>query len=179
MIEVYREVERDAQIVIRPQAALDWARMRLLLCLLTAAIATVAVFFALQGAWLVLPFAGLEVLVVCAAIYLNARRAVTREVVTISGAELVVRRGRRCLVEVGRFPRHWTRLALVEDPRGWYPRRLLLSCHGRRLEIGAVLTDAERQRLAATLQSHLGPWPAARFPEPVALAAGTGTPAYE
>jgi uncharacterized membrane protein len=100
-------------------------------------------------------------------------------VVTISGADLVVSRGRRRLAEVGRFPRHWACLALIEDPRRWYPRRLLLSCHGRHLEIGAVLTDAERQGLAAALQSRVGPWPAARFPGPGAVAAGAGTPAYE
>ena len=179
MIEVQRDLEGDAQIVIWPQAALDWARMRLLLCLLTAAIAAVAAFFALQGAWLVLPFAGLEALGLAVAIYLNARRAVTREVVTISGADLVVSRGRRRLAEVGRFPRYWTRLPLIEDPRGWYPRRLLLSCHGRHLEIGAVLTEAERQGLATALQSRVGPWPGTRFPELAASAAGVGTPAYE
>ena len=179
MVELERSAAGGAQIVIWPHSALGWAGMRLLLCTLTAAIAAVAIFFALKGAWLVLPFAGLEALVVCAAIYLNARRAVTREVVSFSGADLVVSRGRRSLVEAGRFPRHWTRLRLIEDPRGWYPGRLLLSCHGRRLEIGAALTDAERRWLAAALLSHLGPWPATRFPEPVALAAGTGTPAYE
>jgi len=179
VVELERSAEGGAQIVIWPHSALDWAGMRLLLCTLTAAIAAVAIFFALQGAWLVLPFAGLEALLVCGAIYCSARRAVTREVIALAGADLTVGRGRRELVEVGRLPRHWARVVLIADPRGWHPSRLVLSCHGRRIEVGAALTDADRAQLAETLRDRLGPWPAGRFPEPTPCLARAGTPAYE
>lgn len=179
MVELERSAAGGVQIVIWPHSALDWAGMRLVLCTLTAAIAAVAIFFALQGAWLVLPFAGAEALLVCGAIYCSARRAVTREVLAFTGADLVVGRGRRELVEVGRLPRHWARVALIIDPHGWYPSRLVLSCHGRRIEVGAALTDAERAQLAETLRDRLDPWPASRFPEPALCLAGAGTPAYE
>lgn len=179
MVELERRAAGDAQIVIWPHSALDWAGMRLLLCTLTAAIAAVATFFALQGAWLVLPFAGAEALVVCGAIYCSARRAVTREVLAFTGSDLVVGRGRRELVEVGRLPRHWARVVLIADPHGWYPSRLVLSCHGRRIEVGAALTEAERAQLAEALRSRLDPSPAGRSPEHAACLASAGTPAYE
>lgn len=180
MVEHSHGPEGASTFVIWPHSALNWAGMRRLLCVLTAAIAAVAVYFALQGAWLVLPFAGLEALVVCGGIYMNARRAVTREVVRLVGPDLVVSRGRRHLAEVARLPRYWTRVALVRDPRGWYPSRLFLESHGRRLEVGAVLTEAERDTLAADLRSRLGPAPALHLPRPAPVPHGLPTTAaYE
>ena len=179
MVEHSHGPEGVSTFVIWPHSALNWAGMRRLLCTLTAAIAAVAVYFALQGAWLVLPFAGLEALVVCGGIYVNARWAVTREVVRFDGSELVVSRGRRDLVEVVRLPRFWTRVALVRDPRGWYSSRLFLESHGRRFEIAAVLSEREREHLADGLRRHLGPAPTLHLPEPVPVAVGLPTAAFE
>jgi hypothetical protein len=58
--------------------------------------------------------------------------------------------------EVARFPRHWTRATLSRDPRGWYPSRLVLRCHGRRCEVATRLVETEREALAAELQVWLG-----------------------
>lgn len=179
MVEHSRGAEGDSTFVIWPHSALNWVGMRRLLCVLTAAIAAVAVYFAVQGAWLVLPFAGLEALVVCGGIYLNARWAVTREVVRLDGPDLVLSRGRRDLVEIARLPRYWTRVALARDPRGWYPSRLFLECHGRRLEIGSVLAEPERARLAEGLRRQLGPARALHLSEPVPVPQGLPTAAYE
>lgn len=179
MVESSGEPAGDITFVIWPHSALDWAGMRRLLCMLTVAIAAVAVYFALQGAWLVLPFAGLEALVVCGGVYANARWAVTREVVRLDGADLVVSRGRRQLVEVARMPRFWTRIALVRDPSGWYPSRLSLEAHGRRLEIGAALAEAERERLADALRGRLGPVQALHLPRPAPVPQGLPSAAYE
>jgi uncharacterized membrane protein len=179
MVELRNESGDRATFVIWPHSALTWVGMRRLLCTLTAAIAAVAVYFALKGAWLVLPFAGLEALVVCGGIYLNARWAVTREVVRLDGPDLTVSRGRRALVEVVRLPRFWTRVALVRDPRGWYPNRLLLESHGRRFEIGAVLAESERELLAEGLRRQLGPAPALHLSEPALVPQGLPTAAYE
>lgn len=179
MVEQSHSGKGHSTFVIWPHSALNWTGMRRLLCVLTAAIAAVAVYFALKGAWLVLPFAGLEALVVCGGIYLNARWAVTREEVRLAGPDLMVSRGRRHLVEIARLPRYWTRVALVRDPRGWYRGRLLLESHGRHLEIGAVLAEGEREALAAALGSRLGPAPALHLTTPASVPQGLPTVAYE
>jgi uncharacterized membrane protein len=179
MVELSRDPAGDIAFVVWPHSALNWAGMRRLLCVLTAAIAAVAVFFALKGAWLVLPFAGLEALVVCGGIYLNARWAVTREVIRLDGADLVLSRGRRNLAEIVRLPRFWTRVAVVRDPRGWYPSRLFLESHGRRFEIGTALAEPERERLADGLRRQLGPAPALHLSEPALVPQGLPSAAYE
>ena len=67
-----------------------------------------------------------------------------------------VLRGDRWLEEVARFPANWAQVVLQRDPTGWYPSRLLLGCHGRRLEIAAKVVEAEREELAEALQDWLG-----------------------
>jgi uncharacterized membrane protein len=56
--------------------------------------------------------------------------------------------GRRCM----RFEPYWVRV-LLESGEGRY--RLLLSSHGRKLEVGAFLTDEERTELFRKLKALL------------------------
>jgi hypothetical protein len=60
------------------------------------------------------------------------------------------------LEQVASFPANWTRVLLSRDPSGWYPSRLLLRCHGQRMEIAARVVEAEREELAAALAGCLG-----------------------
>jgi uncharacterized membrane protein len=144
------------RITIRPNCALSWRATKYLVLFFACCFGAVAAYFASLGAWLVLPFAGLELVVLGAGFYLSALAGHTREVLEIRAADLRVYRGRRQLVEVASFPRHWTQVHLLRDPRGWYPSRLMLRCHGRRLEIAAQIVEAEREDLAAELQDWLG-----------------------
>lgn len=152
----YQELSAgESLFLIRPNGALDWSEMKWLLGVLALAVTAVAVYFASLGAWLVLPFAGLEILVIGIAIYANARWSAGREVIEIKDNDLRISRGRSRPAEVLELPRHWTRVSLRQDPRGWYPSRLLLLCHGRGYEVGRALVERERLQLAADLGSKL------------------------
>jgi uncharacterized membrane protein len=50
----------------------------------------IAIAFALKGAWLILPFAGLEMLVLGAALYVVARRGCRWQTVSIQGDQVEV-----------------------------------------------------------------------------------------
>ena len=144
------------RFVIRPNCALSWRATKYLLWFFAACFTAVGAYFASLGAWLVLPFAGLELVVLVGGFYLSAIAAHTREVIEIDGPVLRIMRGGRQLEEVASFPANWTRVSLLRDPRGWYPSRLLLRCHGRRLEIATKIVDAEREELAMALKEWLG-----------------------
>ena len=146
----------DCTFTVRPNCALGWIWMKRLFLFLTACIAMVSAWFASQGAWLVLPFAGLEVAALAVGVYLNGRWSSTREVIEFRAADLRVYRGQRELNELIRLPRHWSRVVLLRDPRDWYPSRLVLECHGRRIEVGAALVEAEREALANDLRAQMG-----------------------
>lgn len=169
----------ETLFLIRPNGALDWSGMKGLFGALALALILVAAYFASLGAWLVLPFAGLEILLIGAGIYANARWSAWREVIEIKGNDLRISWGRRSPTEVLELPRHWTRVSLSQDPRGWYPSRLLLLCHGRSYEVGRVLVESERLQLAADLGSRLRFRPDPAVPTAASLPDGLNTASDE
>jgi uncharacterized membrane protein len=110
----------------------------------------IAAAFAVFGAWLVLPFAGLEMLVLYLAFWYIERHAGDYEAIEIDGDQVRVERldGGSTSSEV--FSRYWARV--IVEPDG---SRLALRSHGRELEIGRTLGEAERLELGHALQRRL------------------------
>lgn len=127
------------------------------LCALFAGLAAVslgiAIVWSWQGAWLVLPFAGVEVAALGVALYCHARRTGDFERISVREGRLLVEIGEADRLSRHEFNIQWVRLVLASDSR----RRLALRCHGRELEIGRHLDAAGRQRLAAQLRRWLAP----------------------
>jgi uncharacterized membrane protein len=128
----------------------------------------IAGFFTLQGFWPVLPFAGLELAAVAAALWVSLRRNRYREVVSFEAGRIAVRCG---MVGDGAslqvdWPRSSTRVMLEKGLYRNDPTRLLLSNSGRRLELARCLTDEERARLAKRLRELIHPgWRGTALPE--------------
>jgi uncharacterized membrane protein len=156
MLVAETPAEGVCRYTLRPNCSLSWRWVKRLLVGLALCMTAVSTYWVALGAWLVVPFTGLEFLVLGFGFYACSVAGHSREVIEVDGADLRVLRGHRRLEEVARFPRHWTRVTLSHDPRGWYPSRLVLRCHGRRCEVAARLVEAEREDLAAELQGRLG-----------------------
>jgi uncharacterized membrane protein len=69
----------------------------------------------------------------------------------VYGDRIVVEKGVGTVEECFQLPRQWTRVELVRARWHGHPSRLLLRWHGRSLEVGAVLTEAERESLGLRL----------------------------
>lgn len=106
---------------------------------------------AVQGFWPVLPFAGLELFALGLALGLSMKRSQYREFVSVYGDRIVIEKGTRNVEERIELPRHWTRVELERSPRRNHPSRLLVRCHGKAWEVGAVLTEVERESLRQRL----------------------------
>src|SRR5687768_8938328 len=104
--------------------------------------------FAFAGAWLVLPFAGLEALLLGAAFVVYARRAADYERIAFASGRLTVE-----VTEAERSRRHVldarTLRVCLEDGR------VLLRAAGEALEVGRNLDAEARVRLAAELRKRL------------------------
>lgn len=138
--------------VIRPNRSLS---RRLLLGVLGTYLAIetgIGVGFLLKGAWPILPFAGLEILVVGAVLYVLSRHRGDCEVVVVDDAHLTVVRRQGAHQSQHEFQRYWTRVRLRRDAKKWYPSRLWVGSHGHFVEIGASMEEAEREALARDLR---------------------------
>jgi uncharacterized membrane protein len=180
MLVCENPAEDTCRFTLKPNCSMSWRWVKRLVAGLGCCILAVGAYWVSLGAWLVLPFTGLELLVLGLGFYLCSLAGHSREVIEIDGEDLRVLRGHRRLEEVVRFPRHWTRATLSRDPRGWYPSRLVLRCHGRRVEVATRLIESEREDLAAELQGWLGLQHASiELREAEALNPGLASPAQQ
>ncbi len=112
----------------------------------------IAIAFAMQGAWLILPFAGLEMLALGIALYVVARRAASWQEIAIESDEIRVVDHSVKKVKKLSFQRAWVRVLLEEAAITGHPSRLLLGSHGQHVEIGHCLNEEEKRHLVVLLR---------------------------
>ncbi len=139
------------QFLIRPNCSLSWKEAKRFYFGMVAVSMSIALLFASRGLWLVLPFAGLEMLVLGGALYCVAQRARRWQLVLVGRDKVEI-------CNLGRSPapgvilqRAWARVELQSPDHAWYPSRLTIGSHGRFVEIGRCLSDTERSLLAEEL----------------------------
>jgi uncharacterized membrane protein len=142
----------DKTIVLRPNGALSRRQAWALLVFCGLLMGAAAGFTAALGAWLVLPFSGLEWLLLAYCLHLSLRQSQEREVITITDALVSVEKGRECPLQTYTFQRAWVRLNWTPSPIRGRPSRLTLRLHGKEVEIGRFLVESERQSLAKELK---------------------------
>ncbi|MFA9459328.1 DUF2244 domain-containing protein [Thiohalorhabdus methylotrophus] len=141
----------DRQFVIRPNCSLSWQGAKRYLALQALACGIAALPLAWIGAWLVLPFAVVALVAVAVSFYLVLLRANRIEVVWLTEDQVAVERGLRGPEERTEFPRNWVQVVLEPAERRLGANHLYLRAYGRQTEIGAFLTNEEREHLADAL----------------------------
>lgn len=138
--------------MIRPNQSLTWRGALRIYTVIALCCLGTGLAFALHGYWPVLPFAGIEVIVLGIAFYLCLLRSQVREVISVNADVVTVEKGRHRAQEHWECPRAWARISLQRSPLTWYPSRLVITFQGRQIEIGKFLTERERCELAEELE---------------------------
>jgi uncharacterized membrane protein len=118
------------------------------LCVVSLAIGT---FFWLQGARLVMPFVGLELLALGAAFVAHARHAADGERIFLQDNRLVVERETAGRLERAEFRREWVRI----EPKTGDRSLILVSGQGRSVEVGRFVRPELRPWLAREIRKAL------------------------
>jgi len=114
----------------------------------------ISLAFALRGAWMIVPFAGLEVLVVYLAFRCLERHAGDFESLSIQDDRVLIVRRERGEVSRHEFNRYWAQVVL--QPSRWGGQVVLaLRSHGRQVEFGRHLTEEQRVEAARTIRTRL------------------------
>ena len=142
--------------VLTPHRSLGAVGFIVLMSLLSAVSFAAGIVFYLIGAWPVVGFLGLDVLLVYLAFRASYRSARMHEWVRLTEDALTVERvGRRGERRRWHFQPFWLRVVLEERDE---TNRLVLSSHGRELVVGGFLAPAERRNLAVALKDALTRW---------------------
>lgn len=155
----------DTRIIIGPNASLSVRQAVLVLASVSFVALTVAVGFTWLGFWPILPFAGLELAALGAALWVSLKRNRYREVLSFEGGRVTVGfgwMGQGASAEID-WARPFTRVVLERGASRNSHNRLVLTSSGQRIAIGRCLTDAEREALHARIKVLLPPVWSARL----------------
>ena len=144
------------QMTIWPHRSLSPKGFAIVIGVLAGFLFLIGLGFFLAGAWPVIGFLGLELLVVWGAFKLNYRAARHRETIHTTTEELMVESqtpaGKRAQKS---FPIGWLRVSLSpsESPvmKSRDQQKVILSSHGEKAEIGKYLHPAEKAGLSREL----------------------------
>ena len=150
---VFQEQASGSSLVLKRNCSMSPGGMLRVFAMLALASLGIAAGFAIAGAWLVLPFAGLEVLALGAAFLVHARHATDFERIEVSAGRLTIEVGEAdCVTRYVLDPRA-AKLRLEKEEG--YGARLLLRMPGRDVEIGRHLDAEARVEFAAELTKKL------------------------
>jgi len=140
--------------VLTPHRSLSPRGFLVLMAAVCVVSFTAGLFFFLAGAWPVVGFLGLDVLLVFGAFRINYRQARMYETLHLTSPALTVRRvDPRGAETRWRFKPTWLQVLIDDPPRHGSP--LTLRSHGKSLAIGGFLTTEERHDLAEALTAAL------------------------
>lgn len=141
-------------VVLRPHRSLSPAGFAAIMTALIAFSFIGGIVFFLAGAWPVIGFLGLDVVLV----YWAFRASYTRgrdyeRIVLLPGALTIERVSRKTGTERFSLQPYWLRVDLEDGPEP--AMRLLLRSHGKSFTVGRFLSPQERTELAAMLREAL------------------------
>jgi uncharacterized membrane protein len=140
--------------VLTPHRSLGPKGFMILMAAVCVVSFATGLLFYLLGAWPVIGFMGLDVLLIYIAFRLNFRALRLYETVDLTDEALTVTRvAPSGKAESWSFNPYWVRLSLQQ--RLGRSSELSLASHGRRLVFASFLTDDEREDFASALSSAL------------------------
>jgi uncharacterized membrane protein len=138
----------------KPNCSMSQSGKVRVVLLLTVAPCCIAIGFSLLGAWLVLPFVGIEICALGYAFYYVNSHASDYESISIDGDSLLVERCTDQHLSQYQLNPYWAKVVRHELANG--ELHLGLLSHGKEIEVGRYLTRKQRESLAEQLQKRTG-----------------------
>ena len=153
MIESNLDVsKRCGYIIACPNMSANWQTTKRILWFIGFVTLAIATAFAFFGLWLILPFAGFEVLVLYVFSYWIAYQCCRKEVITIRDNHVMVEKGYRSPQFSWRAELFWTRLIIGRSEFRGHPLKLYLRSKKQQLEIGEFLNEDDKKQLITELR---------------------------
>ncbi|MEI6618533.1 MAG: DUF2244 domain-containing protein [Betaproteobacteria bacterium] len=124
------------------------AQMLVLFGCLSLVSLCVGLFFWLQGALLVLPFAVLEILVVGICFLVFSKHVLDQERIVVDAMQVVVEHEQGGVRERAQFRREWVRI----EPQGGEHSLIAVSGQGQTVQVGRYVRPESREALAHALR---------------------------
>lgn len=144
----FRDGNAGFSLILKRNCSISPAGLAGVFVALAVVVLAIGTGFAIAGAWLVLPFAGLEVLLLVAAYLCYARRAADYERIELESGRLTVEVAEAQTLSRYQMDARRARVCLEEE-------RVVLRGAEEELELGRHLDAQRRVEFAAELQKRL------------------------
>ena len=125
MISGQLDLQRhDSCIVLSPNLSARWQSTKIFLFIVSLFALSIAVAFALVGLWMILSFAGIEIIVMLILMYRVARQCYRKEVIHISPQKIRVEQGISQPHSVWESELFWARLIVQPPGHVWHAPKL-------------------------------------------------------
>ncbi len=141
-----------AVIVLRPNNSASWKFNMQIVASLAFIAFCISTYLALQGLWVVFPFAGLEIGFLFICLYLRLRANSSTEVITFDENTVVVERGHYHAEKTWKYHRMWAKIFVKKPDTRSYPKQVFIRSHGKELELGAFLNKKDKEILIKDLK---------------------------
>ncbi|HEX6828152.1 MAG TPA: DUF2244 domain-containing protein [Burkholderiales bacterium] len=145
----------EFDLTARRNNSLSSAGLQRVFCLISLVVALIALGFTLAGAWPVLVFSGLELVLLCVAFRCAGLHSGDFERVVVIGDKILVDARNGAREAHYEFNRYWAQVVVSWDVSG-RACRVALRSHGREVEFGRHLTDEGRLEVARELRRRVG-----------------------
>lgn len=150
MVEIHTEGDHKL-LVLTPNKSMTWETNKKILWVMFAVNLLIGISFAAIGAWLILPFAGIEVLLVGAGMYYVCWKLNFQETISLDGDQLKLQKG----VYYPKRSWHWQKqqTVLYKKPSVYRMSAptLTLKHNNEEVEIGEFLNRQEKILLRESL----------------------------
>lgn len=147
-----REQADEQLIIVRPNRSSDWQINKRILFAVAALNLAIAAGFATIGAWVILPFAGLEVLALLTALYWVNWKLTYQHVMHFQGDKLRIEKGIYHPRQSWCWPRENSRLLITVPERSDAALQISLSNGSEQVRIGEFLSADDSRQLMTQLR---------------------------
>lgn len=145
--------KNEGHIVVCPNMSGEWGTTRLFLWIVSTMALLIAIVFTFMGAWLILPFAGFEVIALLSFMYWVAHQCRRKQVITIENNRVLVENGYHAPTSHWESELFFTRLIIDKPPyRGGQPLKIFLRSQQLQLEVGEFLNEDDKKKLISELR---------------------------
>jgi uncharacterized membrane protein len=139
-------------ITLSPNRSATWQQTKWVIAIMVAVVMIIALAWTVVGAWVVLPFAGLEVGLFALLMYKVSLFTHTQQIIYISATSVDIEAGYRKKETLARMSRHHLDIFYSESKNNWELPRVIMCANDQKVIIGEFLNLEDREKLKETLQ---------------------------
>jgi len=155
MIDVQHTPSDTIRLIIQGNRSMSWRANLWLAASLGVICMGIALAMASVGLWMVIPFAGVEVLFIVACLYWTLRRLTRKEIITVDEQVVQLEWGYKKPEKSANLPRQWCQLRYHCPDNPFEVGELSVTAHGRRYRLGEALGREEKKTLHGELAAAL------------------------